>query len=100
MKVREVISLIESNGWYTAGVDEKYFEIGWLRKAGSMKYAVVIEKTKTTFGEYVPDLPGCVAVADSLEEVERMIREAIQFHIEGLKQDGLPIPPPLTLCEY
>ncbi|MCU1274253.1 MAG: hypothetical protein JWO48_1684, partial [Bryobacterales bacterium] len=55
-----------------------------------MKYAVVIEKTKNDFGAYVPDLPGCVAVADSLEEVERMIREAIQFHIEGLKQDGLP----------
>jgi len=65
-----------------------------------MKYAVVIEKTENDFGAYVPDLPGCVAVADSLEEVERMIREAIQFHIEGLKQDGLPIPPSVTLCEY
>ena len=65
-----------------------------------MKYAVVIEKTENDFGAYVPDLPGCVAVADSLEAVERMIREAIQFHIEGLKQDGLPIPPPVTLCEY
>ena len=65
-----------------------------------MKYAVVIEKTENDFGAYVPDLPGCVAVADSLEAVGRMIREAIQFHIEGLKQDGLPIPSPLALCEY
>jgi predicted RNase H-like HicB family nuclease len=78
----------------------KNFETSWLEKAGVMKYAVVIEKTENDFGAYVPDLPGCVPVADSLEEVERMIREAIQFHIEGLKQDGLPIPPPLTLCEY
>jgi predicted RNase H-like HicB family nuclease len=65
-----------------------------------MRYAVVIEKTGNDFGAYVPDLPGCVAVSDSLEEVERMIRDAIQFHIEGLKEDGLPIPPALTLCEY
>lgn len=49
---------------------------------------------------YVPDLPGCVATADTLEETEKSIREAIQFHIHGLKQDGLAIPKPRTVCEY
>jgi predicted RNase H-like HicB family nuclease len=65
-----------------------------------LKYLVVIEKTENNFGAYVPDLPGCVAVAQSLEEVVRLIREAVQFHIDGLQQDGLPIPPPVTVCEY
>jgi len=65
-----------------------------------MKYAVVIEMGEKSFGAYVPDLPGCVAVGDSLEEVERLIREAIEFHIEGLQEDGLPLPQPTTLCEY
>ena len=65
-----------------------------------MKYAVVIEKGDKSFGAYVPDLPGCVAVAESLEELEHLIREAIEFHIEGLQVDGLPVPQPTTLCEY
>jgi predicted RNase H-like HicB family nuclease len=65
-----------------------------------MKYGVVIEKAQDSFGAYVPDLPGCVAVGDTLDEVEQLIREAVQFHIEGLKQDGLPLPPPVTVCEY
>ncbi len=65
-----------------------------------MKYAVVIEKGPTSYGATVPDLPGCVAVAETLDEVESLIREAIEFHIEGLKKDGLPVPPPTTICEY
>lgn len=65
-----------------------------------MKYAVVIEKGLTSYGATVPDLPGCVAVAETLDEVESLIREAIDFHIEGLKKDGLPVPPPTTICEY
>ena len=65
-----------------------------------MKYAVVIETGPTSYGATVPDLPGCVAVAETLEEVETLIREAIDFHLEGLLQDGQPIPPPTTLCEY
>lgn len=65
-----------------------------------MKYAVMIEKGPTSYGATVPDLPGCVAVAETLEEVETLIREAIDFHIEGLRQDGLPVPPPTTICEY
>ena len=65
-----------------------------------VKYAVVIEKGPTSYGATVPDLPGCVAVAETLEEVETLIREAIDFHIDGLRQDGLPVPPPTTICEY
>lgn len=65
-----------------------------------MRYAVVIEKAPGNYSAYVPDLPGCVAVGDSLAEVELAIREAIRFHIEGLKEDGLPVPPPSAMAEY
>ncbi len=64
-----------------------------------MKYTVVIEKTKSSFGAYVPDLPGCVAVGETHEEVKKLIKEAIEFHIEGIKLDGLPVPQPTTTSE-
>lgn len=66
----------------------------------AMKYAVVIEKAESNYSAYVPDLPGCVTVGDTVEAVERLIREAMAFHIEGLREDGLPIPEPTTRCEY
>ena len=59
-----------------------------------LNYTVVIEKGPTTFGASVPDLPGCVAVGDTPDEVARLIREAIDFHIEGMREDGLPVPKP------
>ena len=59
-----------------------------------MRYLVVVEQGATSFGAYVPDLPGCVAAGETREEVLRLIREAIEFHINGLKQDGQPVPPP------
>lgn len=65
-----------------------------------MRYAVIYEKGETSYGAYVPDLPGCVAVGESREEVEKLIREAIQFHIEGLREEGLPIPEPTSFFEY
>ena len=65
-----------------------------------MRYAVVIEKAPGNYSAYVPDLPGCVAVGDSLAEVELAIREAIRFHIEGLKEDGLPVSPPSAMVEH
>jgi predicted RNase H-like HicB family nuclease len=65
-----------------------------------MHYAIVIEKTEGNYSAYVPDLPGCVATADTVEAVENEIREAIRFHIDGLKEDGLPIPPPTTIAAY
>ena len=64
------------------------------------RYAVVIERGETSYGAYVPDLPGCVAVANTAEEVERLIREAIQFHIEGLREYGAPVPEPTSRIEY
>jgi len=65
-----------------------------------MRYAVVIEKGERNYSAYVPDLPGCVSVGDSLEEVKAEIREAIEFHLEGMREDGLPIPAPSTWAEY
>lgn len=64
-----------------------------------MKYAVVIERAEGNFSAYVPDLPGCVAVGDTLAEVESMIREAIAFHLDGMREDGQPIPEPSTVVE-
>jgi predicted RNase H-like HicB family nuclease len=61
-----------------------------------MQYLVVIEHGPASFGAYVPDLPGCVAVAESREEVEALIHDAIEFHIEGLRADGQPVPQPAS----
>ncbi len=65
-----------------------------------MRYAVVIEKANSTYSAYVPDLPGCIATAATVREVENEIRDAIRFHIDGLKEDGVPIPQPTSLVEY
>jgi predicted RNase H-like HicB family nuclease len=65
-----------------------------------MRYAVVIEKADGNYSAYVPDLPGCVATGATVEAVEAQIREAIRFHIEGLEEDGLPVPAPTSLAEY
>ncbi len=66
----------------------------------SIRYAVVIERSQTGFGAWVPDLPGCVATTETEEELRRMIKEAIEFHIEGLKESGQPVPEPSTAVEY
>ena len=65
-----------------------------------MRYAIVIEKGPRSYGAYVPDLPGCVAVGDSAEEVRKLISEAIQAHLEGMREDGDAIPEPSSLAEY
>ncbi len=65
-----------------------------------MRYAVVIEKTAKNFSAYVPDLPGCVATGATLEETEQLIREAIEFHLSGLRDDGAPIPQPSSQVDY
>ena len=65
-----------------------------------MRYAVVIEKAEGNYSAYVPDLPGCVATADTVEAIEAEIRDAIRFHIDGLKADGLDVPPPTSIAEY
>ncbi len=65
-----------------------------------MRYAVIIERGKNSYGAYVPDLPGCIAVGDNLEEVKILIQEAIEFHLEGIIEDGEEIPQPSSLVEY
>ncbi len=65
-----------------------------------MKYAVIVEEGKESFGAYVPDLPGCVAAGETKEEVLELIQEAIEFHIEGMREDGQPIPEPSSSIEY
>jgi len=64
------------------------------------KYAVIFEQAKTNWAAYVPDLPGCVATGTSVKEVETEIRDAIRFHIDGLKADGQPVPQPSSIAEY
>jgi predicted RNase H-like HicB family nuclease len=65
-----------------------------------MRYAIVIEKADSNYSAYVPDLPGCVATGDTVESVKCEIRDAIRFHIEGLKDDGLPVPQPSSTTAY
>ena len=64
-----------------------------------MRYTVVIEEGPTSYGAYVPDLPGCIAAAESRAEVITLIREAIEFHLEGLREEGLPLPKPHSTVE-
>jgi predicted RNase H-like HicB family nuclease len=65
-----------------------------------MRYAVVIEKANGNYSAYVPNLPGCVATGETVEAVEREIRDAIRFHIEGLKADGLEVPEATSIADY
>jgi predicted RNase H-like HicB family nuclease len=64
------------------------------------RYAIVVEDAGTNLAAYVPDLPGCVATGESEEEIGRLIREAIELHLEGLAEDGLPIPEPSSRVDY
>jgi predicted RNase H-like HicB family nuclease len=65
-----------------------------------MKYAIVIERGPTSYGATVPDLPGCAAVGESLDEVQTLIREAIDAHVAFLRDEGQPVPEPATQVEY
>jgi len=65
-----------------------------------MKYAIVIERGSTNFSAYVPDLPGCIATGRSLEDVRKLMAEAIDFHLEGMRLRGEPVPEPSSACEY
>jgi predicted RNase H-like HicB family nuclease len=64
------------------------------------RYAIVVEKAPKNFAAYVPDLPGCVATGDTVEEVERLIREAIELHVAGLREDGEEVPEPTSVVDY
>jgi predicted RNase H-like HicB family nuclease len=65
-----------------------------------MRYAIVIEKTATGYSAFAPDLPGCIATGRNVPEVESEMRDAIRFHIDGLKEDNLPVPQPTTIADY
>lgn len=65
-----------------------------------MRYAIVIEKSDTGYGAYVPDLPGCVATGQTIEEISALIKEAIEFHLEGMREDGLAAPEPTSVADY
>jgi predicted RNase H-like HicB family nuclease len=65
-----------------------------------MRYAIVIEKTATGYSAYVPDLPGCIATGDSKAEIEHEMQGAIRLHIDGMKEDGLPVPEPTSIVDY
>jgi predicted RNase H-like HicB family nuclease len=65
-----------------------------------MRYAIVIEKAGDNYSAYVPDLPGCIATGDTIEDVEADIGEAIRMHVEGLREDGLAVPEPTAIAEY
>lgn len=65
-----------------------------------MRYAIVIEKAESNFAAYVPDLPGCVATGQTIEETEKEIREAIDLHLRGMREDGLPVPEPSSSVDY
>jgi len=65
-----------------------------------MRYAIVIEKAEGNYSAYVPDLPGCISTGVTVEETEQAIREAIEFHLEGLRRDGEPVPAPSSRVDY
>jgi predicted RNase H-like HicB family nuclease len=71
-----------------------------MEKEKVMRYGYVIEKTKTGFSAYVPDLPGCIATGKTKELVQRRIREAVDIHLRSMIEDGDPIPEPTSQCEY
>ena len=64
------------------------------------RYAIVVEKASSNYAAYVPDLPGCVATGATAEETEKLLREAIELHVEGMREDGLPIPEPASTVTY
>ena len=73
---------------------------GGAETMATIRYMVVVERGESTWGAHVPDLPGCVAVGETREEAVQLIREAIEFHIDGLKQDGAPVPAPTSESEF
>lgn len=65
-----------------------------------MRFAIIIEEAGKNYSSYAPDVPGCIATGDTLAEVEANMREAIRFHLDGLREGGLPVPAANSRCEY
>jgi predicted RNA binding protein YcfA (HicA-like mRNA interferase family)/predicted RNase H-like HicB family nuclease len=131
VKVSELISLLEADGWYQVRIKGSHRQFYHPKKKGtmtvagkpsvdiprstlsstlkqvglkklgvtSMQYLVVVEKGPTSYGAYVPDLPGCVAAGNTKEEVLVLIREAIDLHLDDLRSEGQPIPVPSSTSE-
>lgn len=131
MKVKELIELLEADGWFQVRMKGSHRQFHHRTKKGTvtvagkpsvdippgtlnsapetgraeegevkrMRYLVVVEKGPTSFGAYVPDLPGCVAAGESKEEILSLIRDAIELHLGGLKEEGQPIPAPSSTSE-
>jgi predicted RNase H-like HicB family nuclease len=69
--------------------------------SGNVKrYAIVVEQAAGNYAAYVPDLPGCVATGETVQATERLLREAIELHVAGLREDGLPVPEPSCVVDY
>jgi len=92
VKVRELVKLIEKDGWY------------WVRtkreSPSVKKYLIIVEEAETGYSAYSPDVPGCGSTGKTKEEVERNIQEAIEFHLEGLREEGYEIPEPSSYSAY
>jgi predicted RNase H-like HicB family nuclease len=69
-------------------------------KKKTKRYAIVVERAAANYAGYVPDLPGCVATGETVEETELLLREAIELHVAGLREDGLPVPEPSSVVDY
>ncbi|HUX25904.1 MAG TPA: type II toxin-antitoxin system HicB family antitoxin [Burkholderiales bacterium] len=100
-KVRDRHDIGESQRGHTAWYAEQRAKAGGSKETGviPMRYLVVVEQDPSSYGAHVPDLPGCIAAGETKEEVLSLIREAIEFHIEGLKRQGQPIPGPASMSE-
>jgi predicted RNase H-like HicB family nuclease len=130
MKVRDLVRLIEADGWFlvrTTGSHRQFYtqlspyrhDCWQLVRRGTTKniskrippsadperriairYAVIFEKCATGYGAYVPDLSGCVATASTMDETRRLIREAMELHVADMRATGQSVPQPTSLCEY
>jgi predicted RNase H-like HicB family nuclease len=102
MKVRDVIKRLEEDGWRLARQKHSARNVEQYPEAGrdKMKYLVIYEKSETGWGAYAPDLPGLGLAGKTLDEVKKLIREAMEFHLEGMQQHGDPIPAPSATTEY
>lgn len=96
MKVADILRLLRDDGWFPVF----FLNPDSGSKGLAMRYAVVIEKAGSNYSAYVPDLPGCVATGATIPDAESSIRHAIECHIEGMREDGTPIPVPTSKVEY
>jgi predicted RNase H-like HicB family nuclease len=108
MKVRDVVRMVEQDGearnrtiagHLSKDLDPKTIVYSETGRAQGMKYTVLIEKTGNGYSAHVPDLPGCIAAGDTYEETLELMREAIEFHIEGMRLHGETVPKPATRSE-